>query len=77
LTFYDGILLSSLPHARATHSLQAPSRAFSFLFPYKTNSNPHLAFVVEGDDHDDDEEEDKKLPGKLDHIIRVRMLDNR
>jgi hypothetical protein len=22
LTFYDGILLSSLPHARATHSLQ-------------------------------------------------------
>jgi hypothetical protein len=23
LTFYDGILLSSLPHARATHSLQA------------------------------------------------------
>jgi hypothetical protein len=23
LTFYDGILLSSLPHVRATHSLQA------------------------------------------------------
>ncbi len=42
LTFYDGILLSS--HC-PTHAPHTPSKP-CFLFPYKPNSNPHLAFVI-------------------------------
>jgi hypothetical protein len=42
LTFYDGILLNHHCPMRVPCTPSKPC----FLFPYKPNSNPHLAFVI-------------------------------